>query len=319
MAPAINYQSCLKKQLNWRVEMKYLYYPGCSLEGTSIEYDIATRSFMEWTGSSLEKIDDWTCCGASAAESKSMLLSYVLPARNLALAEAMDVCDQIMVPCSACYLNLKKTEQAIKNDKTLLETINQALTVDNLVLNGNIRVRHLLDVLVNDLDFDRLVTGTKNRMSGIKAAPYYGCQCLRPFSVFDDPEAPHSMDRLIQATGGTVFNWDMGAQCCGASHTSTEPEAGLILIEKILASAKGADLILTVCPMCQMNLEGYQKQICRKTGENLEIPVLFLPQFLGLALGKPPKSLGLNLNLSNLGPFFEKLGGNTDAGTRETV
>lgn len=143
-------------------------------------------------------------------------------------------------------------------------------------------------------------------MAGFSIAPYYGCQCLRPFTVFDDPEDPHSMDALIKATGARPFEWDMGAQCCGASNTSTKPEAGLALVGRILKAAKGADAILTVCPMCQMNLESSQKKISHKEEMDLEIPVLFLPQFLGLAMGKTRKDMRLDLNLSNTGTLIEK-------------
>ncbi|WP_457552767.1 CoB--CoM heterodisulfide reductase iron-sulfur subunit B family protein [Desulfobacula sp.] len=286
--------------------MKYLYYPGCSLEGTSVEYNISTKILMEALNVQLEEIEDWNCCGATAAESNSHLLSYVLPARNLALAEKMKSSKQILVPCSACYLNLKKTEEIIKKDKKFLGKINTALAEDDLVLKGDMIVRHLLDILSTDVDIEKIKEMSQNKMAGLTIAPYYGCQCLRPFNVFDDPEDPHSMDALIQATGANLFEWDMGGQCCGASNTSTKPEAGLALVGKILKSAKGADAILTVCPMCQMNLESSQKKISHKEGMDLDIPVLFLPQFLGLAMGKIPTDVGLNLNLSNTGPFIQK-------------
>jgi len=286
--------------------MKYLYYPGCSLEGTSVEYNISTKVLMKALDGQLEEIEDWSCCGATAAESNSQLLSYVLPARNLALAEKMKLSKQILVPCSACYLNLKKTEEIIKKDKILFEKINMALAEEDLVLKGDVIVRHLLDVLSKDVDIEKIKDISQNKMAGLTIAPYYGCQCLRPFTVFDDPEEPHSMDALIQATGAGVFKWDMGAQCCGASNTSTKPEAGMELVGRILKAAKGADAILTVCPMCQMNLESNQKKISHKQGIDLDIPVLFLPQFLGLAMGMIPKDVGLNLNLSNTGPLTQK-------------
>ncbi|SDU18443.1 CoB--CoM heterodisulfide reductase iron-sulfur subunit B family protein [Desulfobacula phenolica] len=286
--------------------MKYLYYPGCSLEGTSVEYHISTKALMQAMDAQLEEIEDWTCCGATAAESVSRLLSYVLPARNLALAEKMNRSKQILVPCSACYLNLKKTEEKIKKDKNLLGQINMVLAEEDLVLNGDVTVRHLLDVLANDVDIKKIKLAAQQKMSGLSIAPYYGCQCLRPFNVFDDPEDPHSMDALIRATGAQIFEWDMGGQCCGASNTSTKPEAGLALVGKILQAAKGADAILTVCPMCQMNLEGYQKKISQQQGKNLEIPVLFLPQFLGLAMGKKQEDTRLDLNLSHTGVFAKR-------------
>jgi heterodisulfide reductase subunit B len=279
--------------------MKYLYYPGCSLEGSSREYDISTKLFAKMLDISLEEIDDWTCCGATAAESHSRLLSYVLPARTLALAEKMHGSDQIMVPCSACYLNLKKTCEKIKTDKALLEKINIVLAEDSLELKGNVLVRHFLDIVSQDIDIEKIGEKIINPMTDLKIAPYYGCQCLRPFAVFDDPEQPRTMEPLIRACKARVFEWDMAAQCCGASNTSTKPEAGQALVTRILNAAKGADAILTVCPMCQMNLESAQKKISRSQGINLEIPVLFLPQFLCLAMGAGPREAGLELNLSN--------------------
>ncbi len=279
--------------------MKYLYYPGCSLEGSSREYDISTRLFAKMLDISLEEIDDWTCCGATAAESHSSLLSYVLPARTLALAEKMEGSDQIMVPCSACYLNLKKTCEKIRTDRQVLEKINIALAQDNLELKSNIEVRHFLDIVSRDIDIEKIKGKIANPMTGLKIAPYYGCQCLRPFVVFDDPEQPRTMEPLIEACRAQVFEWDMAAQCCGASNTSTKPEAGQALVTKILKAAKGADAILTVCPMCQMNLESAQKKISRDQGMDLEIPVLFLPQFLCLAMGSTAREAGLELNLSN--------------------
>jgi len=287
--------------------MKYLYYPGCSLEGTSLEYDISTKVLLEALDVQLTEIEDWTCCGATAAESQSHLLSYVLPARNLALAEKMNSERQILVPCSACYLNLKKVEEIIKKDKDLLGKINSVLAEEDLVLKGDVIVRHLLDVLSNDVDIEKIKEISQNKMSGLVIAPYYGCQCLRPFTVFDDPEDPHSMDALIKAAGAQPFEWDMGAQCCGASNTSTKPEAGRALVGRILKAAKGADAILTVCPMCQMNLESSQKKISHEQGMDLEIPVLFLPQFLGLAMGKTQNDIRLDLNLSNTGALTQKI------------
>jgi heterodisulfide reductase subunit B2 len=279
--------------------MKYLYYQGCSLEGTSVEYDISTKALLKKLDLKIAQINDWSCCGATAAESLSQLLSVVLPARNLALAQKENFSNQILVPCSACYLNLKKAEEITKNDKHILKKINQVLELEDLSIDGTMTVRHLLDVLSNDVDINKIKESAGNRMAGLNVAAYYGCQCLRPFKVFDDPEDPHSMDALIQATGASVFDWDMAGQCCGASNATTKPETGLALVGKILAAAKGADAILTVCPMCQMNLESSQKKISQKLGIDVEIPILFLPQFIGIALGLKQEDIRLDLNLSD--------------------
>jgi heterodisulfide reductase subunit B len=278
--------------------MKYQYYPGCSLEGSALEYDRATRALMLALGVELLEIEDWTCCGATAAGATSHLLSLALPARNLALAEKADQAADILVPCSACYLNLKTVQEKTRRNPQLRETLNRVLQEEHLQLRGLKQVRHLLDVLARDVGADA-VAGKVNRfLSGLRIAPYYGCQCLRPYPVFDDPEKPVSMEPLIEATGAQVFGWHMGGRCCGASHMNTKMDVGLALVTAILEDAHGADAIVTVCPMCQMNLEAYQAKISRSRGRDLHISILYLPQLIGWALGLSSESLGLNFNLA---------------------
>ena len=287
--------------------MNYLYYPGCSLEGTALEYNVSTRKFMQEVGANLIELKDWTCCGATAAESVSALLSLALPARNLAVAEEMGGPDEILVPCSACYLNLKKVEEKTKKEPKLLADLNEILVEDQLQLNGKVRVRHLLDVLSKDLDPGVIGRRLKRSLSSFRMAPYYGCQCLRPYSIFDDPEAPRSMEPLIEATGATIHSWKMGGQCCGASHMNTKMEVGLELVGAILKGAQGADAIVTVCPMCQINLEAHQQKISKINGINLEITILYLPQLLGLAIGLSEEDVRLDLNLAVSEEFRKKL------------
>jgi len=292
--------------------MKYLYYPGCSLEGTALEYNLSTQAFMAAIGADLIEIDAWNCCGATAAESTSHLLSLALPAMNLAIAEKANAENQngnldILVPCSACYLNLKRVEETTRKDTALLKKINQVLDVEGLRFHGNIRVRHLLDIVVRDIGPETLRNRLKKPFEGLSIAPYYGCQCLRPYPVFDDPETPRSMEPILQTTGASIHSWQMGGKCCGASHMTTKPDVGLELVAAILKEAKGADVIVTVCPMCQMNLEAYQKKISRKYKENLGISILYLPQLLGIALGLSESDVRLDLNLSITDSFREKI------------
>ena len=287
--------------------MKYLYYPGCSLEGTAIEYNLSTHCIMHTAGVELVEIDDWTCCGASAAEATSDLLSLALPARNLAIAEKMEDVDEILVPCSACYLNLKKVEEKIRKDQRLLDTLNAILAEENLRLKGRVVVRHLLDVIANDIGAQKIQSLVKRSLRGLIIAPYYGCQCLRPYAVFDDPEVPQSMEPIIEATGAEVHHWRMGATCCGASHMNTRMDVGIELVANILEGAKEADAIVTVCPMCQMNLEAHQRKISHWHHKELDTTILYLPQLLGLASGISEEELGLNLNLSANDEFLEKI------------
>lgn len=278
--------------------MKYFYYPGCSLEGTAQEYDASTRAVIRALGAELVAVADWTCCGASAGEAVSHLLSLALPARNLALAEQSAIDADMLVPCSACYLNLKKVEEHTRRDGTLLATINEVLAEEGLSCTNTVKVRHLLDVLARDIGARTVQAKVVRPLTGVTIAPYYGCQCLRPYEVFDDPQQPTSMEPLIEALGATVLPWQMGAQCCGAGLMTTKKETALERVSVLLQAARGADCIATVCPMCQMNLDSYQAKISRMNAENLAVSVLYLPQLMGLAFGLPEKTLKLHLNFA---------------------
>ena len=285
-----------------------MYYPGCTLETTALEYNASTQAAMQAMGAELVEIEDWTCCGASAADATSHLLSMVLAARNLALAERMDAKVDLLIPCSGCYLNLRKVEDHVRREEGLFEKINEALSEEGVQYKGRIKVRHLLDVLSRDFDPEKIRPLVKQDISGLKVAPYYGCQALRPYPDFDDPQQPRSMEPVIEALGAEVHPWAVGSKCCGAALMNTKKDVALELTAGILRAAKGADCIVTVCPMCQLNLEAYQKPISHTQGEDLSISVLYLPQLMGLAFGLPQKDLKLNLNLALTKPLKKKLG-----------
>jgi heterodisulfide reductase subunit B len=225
-------------------------------------------------------------------------MSLALPARNLALAERHPETRDVLVPCSACYLNLKQVEEKTRTDMQLRSMINTLLEGENLRFRGRVRVRHLLDVLASDLGPAAIHPKVVRPLDGLRIAPYYGCQCLRPYAVFDDAEMPTSMEPLIQAVGAEIFPWSMGGRCCGASHMNTQFEVGITLVAGILKAARGADVIVTVCPMCQMNLEAFQNTVSRSRHMDLHISVLYLPQLIGLAMGLSESDLGLGYNLA---------------------
>jgi len=287
--------------------VSYFYYPGCSLEGTGREYDFSTRAIMKVLGVDLLELDDWTCCGASAAEAVSKLLSLVLPARNLALAERTGNDADFLVPCSACYLNHKRVEEQVKQDSDLRDHINEALAGEGLSFGGGTKVRHLLDVMANDIGAKAIEDRVKTPLSGLKVAPYYGCQGLRPYPCFDDPEKPRSMEPLIKAAGADVHPFEMAAKCCGGALMTTKPEAGIVLVEALLKAAEGADCIVTVCPLCQMNLESYQNRASKLARRDLQISILYLPQLIGLALGLSRKEVKINHNMAVTSQFEAKV------------
>jgi heterodisulfide reductase subunit B len=285
--------------------MKYAYYPGCSLQENAREFDVSVRAVMERLGVELVEIPDWTCCGASAAEPVSELMNYALPARNLALAEKELSGLDVLAPCSACYLNLLKVNREVVGDKVLHGRVNAALDACGLAYEGRVRVRHILDVLVNDIGLEAVAGAVQGDLNGMRVAPYYGCQILRPYEVFDDPRRPVTMDSVLGAMGAEVHEWEMGARCCGASLMVTHPEVAMHSVEAILGAAGGADAIATVCPLCQMNLEAYQNE---SAAGGHHVPVLYLTQLMGLAFGLEEPAVQLDKNLS--------LSGSTRAGIR---
>ncbi|MGM0423700.1 MAG: CoB--CoM heterodisulfide reductase iron-sulfur subunit B family protein [Thermodesulfobacteriota bacterium] len=278
--------------------MRYAYYPGCSLTGTAREYDVSTRALFSKLGIELEEIPDWTCCGASAVEPVSHLLTHVLPARNLALAGHMQDVQGVLIPCSACYLNHLRVEMDLDRDYERKNEVNEVLALEELAYRGQEpRVIHLLQILNQADVLQELTQGTDQPLDKIQVAPYYGCQILRPFARFDNPEYPQSMLAPLQAVQARIYPWHMGNKCCGASLMTTHKETALRDVGAILHQAQGADVLVTVCPMCQMNLEGFQKQALHSYPDDQHVPVLYLPQLLGLALGLGPKELELEKNL----------------------
>jgi heterodisulfide reductase subunit B len=274
--------------------MKYAYYPGCSLLESEQEYNISTRAIMERMGVELAEIPDWTCCGASAAEPVSKLMNYALPARNLALSERDLPGLDVLVPCSACYLNLLKVNREVITDHELHTRVNDVLGASGLSYKGTVTVRHILDILINDIGMDKIRERVGTSLRGMRVAPYYGCQILRPYPVFDDPQRPVSMEGILKALGAEIFSWDKGNRCCGASLAVTHPDVGLHSVAAILEAGEEADVIATVCPMCQMNLEAYQHN---PSVNGHRVPVLYLTQLIALAFDMEEESVLLKKNM----------------------
>jgi heterodisulfide reductase subunit B len=271
--------------------MKYLFYPGCSQEGAALEYQRSTLAVLAALGAEVEELEDWTCCGASVASVVSNLLGVVLPARNLALAERAGGGRDLLAVCSACYTNFQRTNGTLAADHRLMATVNQALEVEGLAYGGSVRARHLLDVLANDFGPEAIAAQVQKPLSGLTVAPYYGCQTVRPYSPFDDPQRPTSMIAILEALGVTIHRHPREASCCGTSLLTTKAEVGVQMAAAILQACEPADCIVTVCPMCHMNLDSYQDRASRVAGQALHIPVLFLPQLIGLAFGLPDDAL----------------------------
>jgi heterodisulfide reductase subunit B len=292
--------------------MKYSYFPGCSLKGTGRAYEESLLPVMKELGAELEELDDWNCCGATAFMAVDEVKACVMASRNLAIAEKSGH-KELLAPCSACYTVLNKTKHYLHESPAVEAVIQTALKQANLTYGGNVPVRHPLDVLVNNIGLEEIKKHVKRPLKGIKVAPYYGCQIVRPYSTFDDQYNPTSMDRLLEAIGCTVVPYPLKTRCCGGSLTGTLPEPGVLCSYILLKEAvkRGANVIATVCPLCQFNLDCYRDKMAAKwghetipdpnnpearipVGPHLNLPVVYFTQLMGLAFGMSEKELGLH-------------------------
>jgi heterodisulfide reductase subunit B len=278
--------------------MKYIYYPGCSLKGTGRAYEESILPVFKALGLELEELKEWNCCGATAYMAVDEAKAFALAARNLALAEETSAGEteaQIVAPCNACYLVLNKAKHYIEEKPIVGRYIREALKAADLHYRGKVAVRHPLDVLVNDYGIEKLKEQVKKPLKGLKVAPYYGCQMIRPYADFDDQYNPVTMDKVLEAMGAEIVEYHLKTRCCGGSLTGTVNEVGLRLNYILLREAKkaGADVVATSCPLCQFNLECYQDKISAKY-EPTKMPVAYFTQLMGVALGIPEKDLGFN-------------------------
>jgi heterodisulfide reductase subunit B len=270
--------------------MSYVFYPGCSLEGTARDFGLSTVAVARALGIDLPELPDWTCCGSTAAHQSDPLLALALPAKNLAAAAGRTVA----VCCAACYSRLKTANHEIARDAATRRQVAEAIGRD---YDGRTPVAHLLEILVRDVGLKQIAERVKRPLKDLRVVCYYGCLLSRPPEVtkFDDPENPTLMDRLMEAVGATAVDWPHKTECCGASYSITDVDTVLALSREILAMARaaGADAIVTACPLCQLNLDLRQKDIEAKFGEAFNLPVFYFTQVLGLALGLAPRQLGL--------------------------
>jgi heterodisulfide reductase subunit B len=277
--------------------MPYTYYPGCSLESTAKAYDESLRKVFSLLKLDLVDLPDWNCCGATMYMAMDETLACCLSARNLAIAERLG--HDVIAPCSSCYTILSKTHRLMRDQREVRDAVDEALQPTGLKYNLSLRIRHPLDVLVNDVGIQLIKLEAKRDLHGLKIANYYGCQIVRPERGFDDREDPTSMDNLFEALGAVNVYFPMKVRCCGGMIMTTCPDVGLKLVQDLLACAieNGAECIVTTCPLCQINLEAYQSRVNSRFGGKVEIPVLFFTQLLGLALGADPNELGLHRQL----------------------
>jgi heterodisulfide reductase subunit B len=274
----------------------YTYYPGCSAEATAIPLGLSVPPVAKALDIDLAELEDWNCCGSTPYGSVNKLEAGAMAARNLALAEKTGL--DLVTPCSNCYVILASLNTHIKELPPFRDKVNEALAAGNLTYGGGVKVRHLAEVLYTDITPDGIASKVTRPLKGLKVAAYYGCQLVRP-NGFDDPESPRSLDEMVASLGADAVPWELKARCCGSSLIMPEPDVALELINKILKNAQlhGAQCLVTPCPLCQINLDAYQSQVNSKFKTSYNLPVLFVTQLIGVALGIPAKELALEKNI----------------------
>lgn len=276
---------------------EYAYFPGCSLEKIGLSYHHSTIETTNKLGVELKELEDWNCCGATTYFHVDELLAYTLCARNLAMAEKENL--DLVAPCSACYKNSYFTNKHLKEDPDLAEHINYALEEDNLSFSGNINVQHLIEVFVHDVGLEEIRNNVSKPLEGLRVAPYYGCQILRPKKDDEDVEQAEFFEDLLSAIGAEPVPYPLKLKCCGGSLIISNREAALSMVRNLLQNAEdnGAEVIATACPMCQVNLECYQQQVNQEFGTRFSVPIVYFTQLMGLALGIPGKKLGIGTEI----------------------
>ncbi len=277
------------------------YYPGCSLHGTSGEFDKSFKATAGALGLTLQEIPGWECCGNTAAHSINRLLAAALPVNELAKVEQDMKLDAVAVPCAACYSRFKTGAHEVEENEQVAGDVR---AVVGRAYQGGVDVQNLIDVYHDAVGLDELAAKVTKPFGGLKIACYYGCLLTRPpkVTLADDPEYPTHMDEVVKALGCTPVEWNYKTDCCGASLALTEQQIVDDLVARILADAKacGADAVSVACPLCQVNLDGRQTEIMRGRSDWQPIPVIFLSQLVGRAIGLGEKELGLKKHLIDI-------------------
>lgn len=266
--------------------MDIAYYPGCTLQSSSKIYDVQVKLVFEKLGICLHELEDWNCCGATSSSKTDDYLAIALPARNLGIADSMGM-EKLVIPCSACYSRMLIAYEKIGSDSDLLAEINDELEKR---VTGKTKIVSILKVINGAIESGALRNIDKSKLKGLKPVCYYGCLQTRfPVDVIpeDDIENPQSMEKIVRVLGVNPLDWNCKTACCGASASVNDIKLSMGLMAKIMndAISRGANCFITSCPMCQLNLDAYQEQVCDAHGIESRLPVYFITELLGLVLG----------------------------------
>jgi len=294
---------------------EYSFYPGCSSQkgASASNYQVSVDAMCDVLDIKLNHIPDWNCCAASIGYAGGgELPRMALSARNMALSEQAHPDQDLVATCAACWLATRETKERLLHDDGLMAETNEALAAAGLKVEAKQNVRHMVEVLIEDFGYDELGKHVKKPLEGMKIAGYVGCQTNRPFGIDGESfENPKYLDKLVETLGAEpVENYDKKVSCCGGALAFSEPEKSQALIKDIIEAAYdgGADLIVTPCPVCQMNVEVYQDQINAKYKTKFKMPVVYYSTLMSVAYGKSGKEAGLDGQIIAAKPL-EKIAG----------
>jgi succinate dehydrogenase / fumarate reductase, cytochrome b subunit len=287
------------------------YYTGCLATLSAKELDSSTRALAERLGLELETLEAVTCCGAGDIHEAEPDYYLHLNARILAYAEATGA-DTLMTICNVCTLNLRQANWQLKIDEGLRARVSQNLEAVGVpAYSGGVEVRHLLWLVAEGEGFERLKGVAHHGLKGLRVAPFYGCQILRPSKLlgFEDPDRPWSLEAIIQACGGEPVDYPAKIKCCGFPIIAAREETALgELIQPIeQASEAGADAIVTPCPLCHLSLDAWQQKLRKATGKDFAMPILHLSQLIGVAAGLEDSELRFKRHVVSVQPVLDKL------------
>lgn len=277
------------------------YYPGCSSQTGASSSNLmrATQTMCDELDIQLNEIPDWNCCGASIGYGGGgELPRLTLSARNIALSEQHNPGQEIVATCAACWLSTREAKERLQEDSDMFRDANTALNEIKLKLNNQTPVRHMVEVLVEDIGFEAIKEKVKKPLEGLKIASYIGCQTNRPFGIAEESfENPVYLDHIIESVGAnSIPTYEKKVQCCGGALAFSEPEKSQEMIHGIIEAAydHGADMIATPCPLCQANVEIYQDQINERFGSKFNMPVVYYSQLMSVAFGRNTKDAALD-------------------------
>jgi len=279
--------------------VKYALYPGCAAKGATPELFQSTMAIIGRLGIEVTELTASSCCGAGVVGEADPEGALALSARTFAQAERLGL--DVMTICGTCQGVMGGANRKLKADPALLERVNRLLEPEGLIYRGTVQVKHLLWIVVREVGLEKLKNEVQVTLGDLKIAPFYGCYILRPSwdLGFDDPENPNSLEKVIRAVGAEPVDYPGKIKCCGFPLILEKEDIALAMDGANLKEAKdgGADAMVTPCPLCHMSLDIYQERAGRKVNAKLDLPVLHLPQMLGLAMGVPAEELGVQHHL----------------------